>query len=303
MAPDTPHARRAPGNPTPASITGLGDRLTTRAAGVAVGPGDVAAIRRANTSLLAGTPWRVLAGLATLLGSVAALEALGVVPRAMLNVVTTMAGYGALLATALAWAGLSAGTTLVSLGLLGGAALLASLHPIGAVAYVAPVLQLVRLTAAGRLRALGLGTPCPSAAFALGALTGVCLGAHLLVSAVLTLGYRPRLDVETCLSWVFFDLGAHLPATEMFFRGALFNRAQRRWSLGAAMTLTTAATVARYLIDPLLPHVAEVVLGSVLYLSLLSAASCWLYWRYGTLVPGLAAAFTFFAAYRTLSLR
>jgi hypothetical protein len=66
------------------------------------------------------------------------------------------------------------------------------------------------------------------------------------------------------------------------------------------MTVTIAATVARYLLDPLLPHVPEVIVGSVLYLSLLGAVSCWLFWRYGTLVPGMVAACLFFAAYRTL---
>jgi hypothetical protein len=255
---------------------------------------------RPSASLLAGTPWTVLAGLAGLLGGTAAVVEIGLVPRAALDVVTTVAGYGALLTTALAWAGVSRRATLVSLGLLGGSALLAALHPIGAVAYVVPLLSLAHLSRDGRLRGLGLGTQCPSAALALGVLTGVGLSAHLLVSAALTLGYRPRLDVVPYLSWIGFDLGAHLPATEMFLRGALFNRAQRRWALGPAMTVTIAATVVRYLLDPLLPHVAEVVVGSVLYLSLLGAVSCWLFWRYGTLLPGMVAACLFFAAYRTL---
>lgn len=253
-----------------------------------------------DASLLAGTPWTVLAGLAGLLALSAAVVGLGVMPRVTLDVVTTAAGYGALLATALAWAGLSRPATLASLSLLGGAALVAALHPIGVVAWVAPLFRLGHLTRDGRLRALGLGTPCPPTALALGALTGVCLGAHLLLLSALTLGYRPRLDVQPYVSWLGFDLGAHLPATEMFLRGALFNRAQRRWTLGTAMTVTVAATVVRYLLDPLLPHVPEVVVGSVLYLSLLGAVSCWLYWRYGTLVPGLVAAFAFFAVYRTL---
>jgi hypothetical protein len=89
-------------------------------------------------------------------------------------------------------------------------------------------------------------------------------------------------------------------AAECFFRGALFDRAQRRWSLAVAALVTTAACLARYLVDPLLPRTLEVAAGAAFYIGLLSAGSCWLYWRSGSVVPGLAAGVVFFTVYRLL---
>ena len=89
-------------------------------------------------------------------------------------------------------------------------------------------------------------------------------------------------------------------AAECLFRGALFNRAQRRWSFATALALATAAYVARYLVDPLLPKSVEWVVGAVFYLTLLSAGNCWLFWWSGSLVPGVVSALVFFAAYRLL---
>ena len=215
-----------------------------------------------------------------------------VLPRAALSL--------ALLGAAFAWTRVPRRETGVFFVLFTVAAIAERLHPLGGLAYLAPTLRLAHLAATGRLRRLGLGIPYPKVALALGAFAGAFLGLHLLVSAALTSSYRPRRDLATYLSWLLFDVGAHVPATEAVFRGVLFDRLQRRWSLGVATVVTTAATVARYLVDPLLPHVAEIVLGAVLYISLLSAASCWLYWRYGALAPGMAAALVFFAAFRTL---
>jgi hypothetical protein len=221
-------------------------------------------------------------------------------PRAALGVVGTVAGHGVLLGAAFACTGVARRESGVFLALFTVAAIAERLHPLGGVAYLGPALRLARLAATGRLRRLGLGIPCPRTALVLGGLAGAFLGFHLLVSATLTASYRPRVDLATYLSWLLFDVGAHVPATEMLFRGVLFDRLQRRWSLGMATVATTAATIVRYLVDPLLPHVAEIVLGAVLYISLLSAASCWLYWRYGSLAPGMAAALAFFAAFRSL---
>jgi hypothetical protein len=89
-------------------------------------------------------------------------------------------------------------------------------------------------------------------------------------------------------------------AAECFFRGALFNRAQRRWSFAVAVTLSTMGYVLRYLVDPLLPKSADLVVGAVFYLALLGAINCWLLWWSQSLVPGLLSALVFFAAYRTL---
>jgi len=108
----------------------------------------------------------------------------------------------------------------------------------------------------------------------------------------------PALDVLA--PWLAYDLGGNVLTTEAFLRGALLDRVQRRWSFGAAAALVTAVCLARYLVDPLLPHSLEVAAGAVFYLTLLSLGNCWLYWRSGSIVPGVVAAVAFFAAYRLL---
>ena len=185
--------------------------------------------------------------------------------------------------------------------LLAIAALASVLHDAGAAAYLAMPLWLWRVSASGRLLALGLGTPISRAALGAGALIGSALGTHLLVAASMTLGYRPRVMEAAVARGVAYDLGAQVLATECFFRGALFNRAQRRWSFGAAAALSTVACLGRYLIDPRLPGSAEILCGMVFYITLLSLANCWLFWRFGSLVPGMLSALLFFAAYRMIA--
>ena len=102
------------------------------------------------------------------------------------------------------------------------------------------------------------------------------------------------------LAAIAYDVGANVLAAECFFRGALFNRAQRRWSFAGAATIATAAYVLRYVVDPLLPKQVELVVGAVFYLALLGAINCWLLWWSESLVPGLVSALVFFAVYRTL---
>src|SRR6267142_336981 len=126
-----------------------------------------------------------------------------------------------------------------------------------------------------RARLPGLGLARASAGLvAAGAVLGTLLGAHLLVTASLTLGYgvrAPALDVLA--PWVAYDLGGNVLTTEAFLRGALLDRVQRRRPFGAAAALVTAVCLARYLVDPLLPHSLEVAAGAVFYLTLLTLDS------------------------------
>ena len=132
---------------------------------------------------------------------------------------------------------------------------------------------------------------------------GVVLGSHLLVSASQTLGYPLRGG-----SWAVFltrwtyDLGANVISAECFFRGALFNRLQRRWSFGAAAAVSTACSLVRYLADPLLPGEIEVVVGALFYVTMLGVVNCWLLWWSGSLAPGLLSSALFFLAYRALAI-
>lgn len=251
-------------------------------------------------SLMRGTPWAVLAAVAFGLATVAALSAVGAVEPGVLSVATIGAAHGGLLATALAWAGAGRSTTLIAIVVLTLAAAAAHLHRYGGIAYLAVPTGMFWLTRAGRLRQLGLGTPCPAAAIGIGVLAGTFLGGHVLVSAELTFGYRTRLEAGALIPWVLYDIGAHVPATCAFFVGGLFNRAQRAAPLATAAAVATAATVCRYLVDPLLPHAVELFVGVVFYISLLSVMACWLYWRFGSLMPALAMWLVFFVAYRTL---
>ena len=137
-----------------------------------------------------------------------------------------------------------------------------------------------------------------------GAAVGIGLSSHLLVSASHTLGVQIRIDHPAdTLAAIAYDVGANVLAAECFFRGALFNRAARRWSFPTATTLATAAYVLRYLVDPLLPKSIELVAGAIFYLALLGAFNCWLLAWSQSLVPGLISATVFFAAYRTLGPR
>jgi len=215
-------------------------------------------------------------------------------------VATVVAGHGALLATALAWATRASGPAWVALALLGGAAAAARLHRLGALAYLAPALWVAFLAARGRLAALGLAASIPFRALALGFALGAFIGAHLLISASRTLGYRLRDDPGEVAVWIAYDLGANVLAAEGFFRGALFNRVQRRASFATGVAVSTAACLIRYLVDPLLPRGAAIVIGTVFYLSLVSVVNCWLLWWSGSLVPAFATSMSFFAAYRML---
>jgi hypothetical protein len=247
-----------------------------------------------RTGLLDGTPVPALAVLAAA-WAVAALT----LPQAVARVVGLAAAHGGLLGTALAWtsSGRERWAPLEAALLLGAAALCARLAPVGVAAYlVVPVWLLGR----------GADWRDPRAAHVrgvlAGALFGLLLGLHLLVNASLTLGFHVRPGRLTdLLAWFAYDLGANVLAAEAFFRGALFTRAHRRWPFVAAAALSTAASLVRYLADPLLPHAPEILAGATFYLALLGAGNCWLLARHGSLGGPIAAGLVFFAAYRLLA--
>jgi len=230
-----------------------------------------------------------------------ALAQLAVLPPPTGAIAVLAAGHGALLATALAWARRPPATAALAAGLIVLAAAASGLAPFGPLAYLAPPIWIGVLARGGRLAALGLPGPVGLKGVGAGLLIGMLLGGHLLVSASGTLGLQIRVPaMREALAALAYDVGANVLAAECFFRGALFNRAQRRWSFAAAVTLATAAYVLRYLIDPLLPMRVELVVGAVFYLALLGAINCWLLWWSESLVPGLLSALIFFAAYRAL---
>jgi hypothetical protein len=254
--------------------------------------------------LLDGTPVPVLGMLIAVMAGAAALAGAGVVPVTVARAAAAGTAHGALLATAVAWTmaprdaarvGLPAGIALVALV----GALSAAVAPIGAAAYLLAPLWIWRHGT--RLRALGVDRAPDIRLVLAGATLGAVLAAHLVITASLTLGYRVgRPATAELAGWVAYDLGANVLAAECFFRGALFNRAQRRWSFAAAAGLATAAALARYLVDPLLPRTLEVAAGAAFYVALLSVGNCWLYWRSGSVLPGVAAGLVFFAVYRLL---
>jgi hypothetical protein len=257
-----------------------------------------------RVSLFDGTPVRVLLMLG--LGAFAAwaFAAAGLVPMAIARAVGAGAAQGSLLVCAVAWTAAhterGADVLPVGIGLMAlVGAVCAAIAPAGAAAYLLAPLWLWRRRF--RFRALGLHGKPEAHLLLAGVALGALLGAHLMITASLTLGYRiVRPPAAELGPWLAYDLGANVLAAECFFRGALFDRAQRRWSFAPAAALSSAACVGRYLIDPLLPRTLEVTAGAAFYVTLLSVGNCWLYWRSGSVVPGLAAAGVFFAVYRLL---
>ena len=256
-----------------------------------------------RTSLVAGTPIRLLVMLGLAAFAAWAFAAAGAAATDRARAVGAGAAQGALLACAVAWTGVRPRTAAVSpvgialIALAG--ALGAALAPGGAVVYLLAPVWLWRRR--GALRALGLNRAVGARVLFAGLALGAVLGAHLILTASLTLGYRIALPALAELGpWLAYDFGANVLAAECFFRAALFDRAQRRWSFATAAALSTVACVARYLIDPLLPRTLEVAAGAAFYVSLLSTGNCWLYWRTGSIVPGFAAGCVFFGVYRLL---
>src|SRR2546429_8275350 len=140
--------------------------------------------------LLSGAPLPLLVGLGVLTAGAGVLATAEAVPLPLAGACGAGGAQGALLATAVAWAAPRGGpapalaAAIVLVGALG-----ATLAPFGAAVYLAAPVWLWRQ----RARLPGLGLARASAGLvAAGALLGALLGAHLLVTASLTLGYGVR---------------------------------------------------------------------------------------------------------------
>lgn len=249
------------------------------------------------TPLLAGTPLATLGTLAALLVLAVSLARVDMVPPWTAGVTAMVAGHGALLVAALTWR--DAGrprpwwaAPALAIPLLAAVTLAMAAHRSGAAMAAAIPLWLWARAAHASVapRYIALGTAI-----------GGALGAHLLLTASLTLGYHAVFDAPRAVAWLAYDAGISVPAAECFFRGALFDRAQRRWPVAAATMVSVSAGVARYLVDPLLPMTAEVVAGTIVYTGLLGVANCWLFRRTASVLPGAVAAVIFFAAYRLVA--
>jgi hypothetical protein len=258
---------------------------------------------RRQASLLDQTPWGALATLACGVAGVTILSVAGLVPRAAVGIAGLAAAHGALLGVGLAWT--STGerrdrhAPLEAAALLAIVAAAAEALPGGWVAY----LVLPAWLACRRPSWVGAGV-VPGGAVVGGALFGLGLGIHLLVSAWLTLDHRVRFGPAGALAaWWAYDLGANALSAEAFFRAALFERAHRRWAFPVAAALSSGASVVRYLADPLLPRSPEMVAGAAFYLALLGVGNCWLLARTGSLLPPYVAGVAFFAVYRLLAPR
>lgn len=262
----------------------------------------------------AGTPPRpslralaqVAAAAGLIVGAGAAAETLGAGPAglgrslAMGAMHGGLIGLGWLLATggAPGWRGpvvrLGAAVTLASIA--------ARLAHWGAVAFVlTPVLLLVEARRRPALRALGM-VGCRVEHALAGLAAGGFLGAHLLITASLTFGYRVHTSSLAAYAGpLAYDLGANVLSAEWLFRGAIFSWGWRRSSFWPAALASTALALLRYLLDPALPHAAEARAGAVFYLGLVGLVACALRAWSGSLLPGYLAGLAFFAAYRTLT--
>jgi hypothetical protein len=262
-----------------------------------------------RSPVLADTPLALIVSLGAGWCAVASLVRAGWLPPTALGIVTLAATHGGLLITALAWGAADAdvrlpvGTLGIALALIAVGTAPVAVHELGAIAFVSTPAWLAVLALRGRLVGLGLGPGFSLRPILVGGMVGALLGGHLLFSAAQTLGYPLR--GGGWASWLAlwtYDVGANVVSAECFFRGALFNRLQRRWSFGPAAAVSTAFALVRYLADPLLPGEIEVMIGALFYVTILGGANCWLLWWSGSLAPGLLASALFFLAYRALAI-
>jgi hypothetical protein len=215
--------------------------------------------------------------------------------------------HGALISCALILAGADrrawrrAGSVVVATIFL--AACLAVLSPWGAVTYALPPAALALM--AGRTpwgRRNGLGSPRRRSALVAGGAVGCLLGVHLLITASLTFGYTVGMPSRSAyLVALGYDVGANALSAAFLFQGALFSRLWRTLDFWPATALTTAAGLARYLLDPALPRATEAAAGAVFYLAVLGIAGCALRAWSSSAAPAYLASVGFLAAYRCLS--
>ena len=243
--------------------------------------------------------WESARAVALLWTAAALIAAFHVVPRELSAIVGVAAIHGGLLIAALTWAGVGLAESSIVIVLLGLARTLVTLHPLGALAFLAIPIWLARLAIADRLTRLGLGRPWPWGAAALGALVGSALALHLVTTASRTLGYGLHLHPTAFVQAFGYDIGANVLSAELFFRGALLQHAWRRWSFTAAVTLATTASTVRYCVDPFVAN-AELRLGAAVYMALLGVINAVLARWSGSVLPGMVAAVVFFACYRLL---
>lgn len=182
-----------------------------------------------------------------------------------------------------------------------GASLAARLAPAGALAFLlVPVALLLEARRRPDLRAIGLGGARPSHVLA-GLALGAFLGAHILITASRTLGYRLQTgELSVYLTAVAYDLGVNALTAEWLFRGAVFTVLWRRMTFWPAALGATGLSLVRYLLDPALPHAIEARVGAVFYLGLAGLVACALRAWSGSLLPGYLATLAFFASYRLL---
>src|SRR2546427_9360301 len=131
--------------------------------------------RPGTRPLLADTPTRLLVAVACVVVAALVLASRTPLPTGAMRVVGVAAGHGALLATALAWAGCVPGAGVVAIVLLAAAAAAATLGPAGALAYLAVPLWVAWLARRRRLVGLGLAGPGPRRALLAARVLGAVL--------------------------------------------------------------------------------------------------------------------------------
>jgi membrane protease YdiL (CAAX protease family) len=244
--------------------------------------------------------WREARILVMTCAAGSALAAAGMFSPEMTAIVGVAAIHGGLVAAALVWSGVPVGEAVVVIVLLVLARGVATLHPLGALGYLAVPLWLGRLALAGRLTRLGLGRPWPWGPVGVGALAGLTLALHLVTCASRTLGYTIRIDGGVVVPALGYDLGANVVSAELFFRGAVLHHLWRRWTFGLALAVASLAAAVRYCVDPF-AATTELRVGAAVYMTMLAILNGVLCRWSGSLLPGLVAAAIFFACYRLLA--
>jgi hypothetical protein len=265
--------------------------------------------------LLGGTPVGCLLGLAVTFVALRVGVAAGWLPEVALRIGGVAVVHGGLLATAIAWIrrdrGLGRGlgepvphrliVLLAPALALALASTVSHMSSVGGIAYMAVPVMVWGLGGRALLTLTPTSPVVRVRSLLVGALVGAALGAHLVVAASRTLGHHPRVgEISALFSALAYDVGANALSAEAFFRGALWRRLYYQGSLRAAVAISTAACVGRYLVDPLLPKTLEMAVGATFYVAVLGAANCFLLRWSGGLAPGYVASCVFFTAYRLL---